>query len=511
MQLHRILSVLVIFAGPFIPAPVSAQKQKTPVNVNSLFADLPIDDAAGNSALSNGESGEEKIKKNIFIIGSLNKSVCYSGEPLLLTYQLYSALQSKSLVTEKPGLGNFNVEERPLNNERPLLKRKEGKGYRVFTIWQVQLNPFQPGDLTIDPLSVSNEVSYASDNQTHSYSGIVNSNKIVLTVLPLPAYQGVEIFSGAIGKFSFRAFVVSNRIAAGETDSLCLEIEGAGNLNAITLPAIKWPAGVEIFPFKEKWVSVKNAFPPAGKKTVNIPFVAHHAGHFSIPSVRWAYFDPSLKGYRELQSGAIDLDILPVLAGSGEKKPAVLPPPVVNGADYSWVLWSLGALSISVLAFWWLRRRSHPYMGAEMPVSSPIGEAGALAGGAVGFGDAASGQAGEMSAAERDAFLAANARRELEELRGLQDKEQYIIKVKAILSGFLQESWPTSGISGDELADSLYRNTQDQALVEDVRNFYSRCDRLLYAPSDLAEVDASLAGMVSLIIERCEIHKNINR
>src|SRR5258708_19467597 len=144
MQLHRILSVLVIFAGGFSLGPVRAQKQKDPVNVNSLFADLPIDDAAGNSALSNGESGEEKIKKNIFIIGSLNKSVCYSGEPLLLTYQLYSALQSKSLVTEKPGLGNFNVEERPLNNEWPLLKRKEGKGYRVFMLCQVHVASYQP-------------------------------------------------------------------------------------------------------------------------------------------------------------------------------------------------------------------------------------------------------------------------------------------------------------------------------------------------------------------------------
>ncbi|HWK03338.1 MAG TPA: hypothetical protein VNS58_06885 [Puia sp.] len=492
MQLFRTLSVLVIFAGSFMPAPVSAQKQKNPVN--SLFSDLPIDDAAGNSVLNPGESGEEKIKENIFILGSLNKSICYSGESLLLTYQLYSALQSKSLVTERPGLGNFNIEERPLNNERPLLKKKEGKDYRVFTIWQVQLNPFQPGDLTIGPLSANNEVSYVADDQTHSYSGFVNSNMIALTVLPLPAYQGAEAFSGAIGKFGFRAFVLSNRIAAGEADTLCLEIDGAGNLNAITMPAVKWPAGVETFPFKEKWVSVKNAFPPTGKKMISIPFVAHNAGHCSIPSVRFSYFDPSLKAYRELQSGAIDLDILPALAGAGENKPAVLTPPVVNRADYSWILWSLGAFGISVLAFWLLRRRSHPYMGSPAAGAVLLPEGGVVA-------------------------IVSDWRTKLEELRAIRNKEQYIIKSRAILSGYLQESWqPRMAFAGsesseeeDELIESLYRNTQDVALVEDVRSFYARCSRLLYAPSDLAEVDASLAGMVSLIIERCEIHKNINR
>ena len=547
MQLLRTLSVLVVFAGPVLSASVSAQKQKNPVNVNSLFADLPIDDAAGNSVLSKGESGVEKIKKNIFVVGSLNKSTCYSGESLLLTYQLYSALQSKSLVMEKPGLGNFNVEERPLNNEQPLLKKREGKDCRVFTIYQVQLNPFQPGNWTIDPLSVSNEVNYLLDGQTHSYSGVVTSNKILLNVLPLPAYTGTEAFSGAIGKYRFSAFVVSGRVAAGETDSLCLEIEGAGNLNAINMPAVKWPAGVETFPFKEKWVSVKNAFPPAGKKMVYIPFVAHTAGHFSIPSVRWSYFDPSLKVYKELESGAIDLTILPSVAGP-EKKPAIPALPVVNSPDYSWILWLLGAFGISGLAFWLLRKKSHPYMGVA---GEEIAITGGLAGREMGTasvelsgsrdaagrpGDGLAGTrntgllvvgmagpggsggflgggmaAGLQEGVDRDLVLAATARRALEDLRTIKDREQYVIQAKAILSEFLQESWPATGSSGDELTDSLYQHTQDAALAEDVRSFYARCSRLLYAPSDWAEVDVSLAGMIHLIIERCEIHKNINR
>lgn len=533
MQLFRTLSVLVIFAGPFMPAPLGAQKQKTPATINSLFADLPIDDAAGNSVLSKGESGEEKIKKNIFVIGSLNQSTCYSGEPLLLTYQLYSALQSKSQVTERPGLGNFNIEERPLNNEHPLLKKKEGKAYRVFTIWQVLLNPFQPGNLTIDPLSVSNEVSYVSNDQTHSYSGLVNSNKIELTVLPLPAYQGVEAFSGAIGKFGFRAFVASGRIAAGETDSLCLEIKGAGNLNAVTMPVIKWPAGVEPFPFKERWVSVKNAFPPAGKKTVNIPFVAHHAGHLSIPSVRFSYFDPSLKAYRELESGAIDLDILPALAGSsadkGDNRHPVSGLPVADRADYNWILWLLGALGISVLAFWGLRRRN-PAPGNAVSGNAASGvPAGVSSGSRSGFssgrvsgspsGQVPASSSGSMLASssgsmpgevvDRDADLADHAKRELENLNGIQDQEQYIIGIKAILSRFLQEKFRIAEIPLEELADTL--DSRDPLLAEQVRSVYSRCSRLLYSPSDLAGPDTSLADSVNLIVQRCEIHKNINR
>ncbi len=406
MQLLKNLSILVIFASQLMSvtaqkqatSAVTAQKQttsanKTPAAIDALFADLPIDDAAGNSVLSKGESGEEKIKKNIFVTGALNKSVCYTGEPVLLTYRLYSALQSKSLIALRPTLNNFNSEERPLNNESPPQKKKEGKMYRVFTIWQVQMSPFQPGNLVIDPLVVNNEVSYTSDNKTYSYSGTVSSNQPGLTVLPLPEYHGPEGFSGAIGKFQMKAFVVSVRTAAEETDSLCMEIEGSGNLNDISTPAIKWPPGFEDFSAKEKWELHKNAFPPAGRKVVTIPFVAHKEGHFTIPSIRFSYFDPSLKAYQELQSGPIVLDILPALGGNKKPLPLLAPPAPVSRPDYTWILWLLVFPGISVLVFGLVRKRAQ-----KLPSSSSGTSSGSRSG-------ESPGEVPDKDVFDKDAFL----------------------------------------------------------------------------------------------------------
>ncbi|HTI07350.1 MAG TPA: BatD family protein [Puia sp.] len=478
MHLLRILPALVIFAGQLMPA--LAQKQKAPPGVNSLFAELPIDDAAGNSILHDGESGKEKIKENIFIIGSLNKSVCYAGEPVLLTYQLYTALQSTSVVTERPTLGNFNAEERPLNNELPFQKRRGEKNYRVFTIWQVLLNPFQPGNWTIDTLSVNNEVSYTSDDKKLTYSGIVHSKPLGLTVLPLPAYKGTEVFSGAMGKFQLHAFVTSSRIAAGETDTLHLEIEGSGNLNAITTPAILWPAGFECYPFKEKWTTVKNAFPSAGKKTVTIPFIAHKEGHFALPSLRLSYFDPSGGDYQVATTEPISLDIQPPLTGSVQPAAPSRPQPVRGKPfDYKWIWGGLAALGIISGAIFLLKRKT------RLPVE-PVTPTAIV-----------------LPASERVAG-------ELETLKHIDDREQYIIGIKAVLSRYLQEKFQTGDIYGEELADILYNDTLDPVLAGEVRDLYSRCSALLYAPADPAGIDRSLAGAVSLIVERCEIHKNIN-
>lgn len=503
MHLLRTLPALVIVAGQLMPCLALSQQQKTPVNVNanSLFGDLPIDDAAGNSILHAGESGQEKIRKNLFVLGALNKSVCYSGEPILLTYQLYSALQSRSEVAERPSLVNFNAEERRLNNEDPLRKKRDGKDYRVFTIWQAQLNPFQPGHLTIDPLSVNNVVSYTLDGKPMTYSGVVRSNAIEITVLPLPEYKGAETFSGGVGKFKFRVSVASARVAAGETDSLRIELEGAGNLNAVTIPSIKWPTGFESFPGKEKWEMVKNVFPPRGKKVVTMPFVVHGGTHehplgrVVFPSLRFVYFDPSPASYRESISQPIALDIQPALPGSQRAPVPIGPTPVTAQPvadipfDYAWILWALSSLGISIVAFLALKKRAQPYLEpipevtadhSDTPPPVPMSAADIVAG-------------------------------ELESLTSVPDKEQYVIGIKSALDRYLWEKFKTGGISGDELADTVYHGTHDQVLSEQVRGLYSRCSELLYAPSAPGEKDSNLGGAVNSIVERCEIHKNINR
>jgi hypothetical protein len=125
---------------------------------------------------------------------------------------------------------------------------------------------------------------------------------------------------------------------------------------------------------------------------------------------------------------------------------------------------------------------------------------------------------------DREALLAANAKKELEDLvallgkqqslsgqeQFLSDKEQYIIGVKSVLSRFLREKFQIDGTLDTELADIVYLNTQDQALTEQIQEVYARCSRLLYSPSDLTGADTSLAEAVSLIVEKCETHKNIN-
>ncbi len=59
--------------------------------------------------LKPGEKLSEKIKKNIFVRVEADKTSCYIGEPLVVTYKLYSRLKSESKVTKRPSLNGFSV------------------------------------------------------------------------------------------------------------------------------------------------------------------------------------------------------------------------------------------------------------------------------------------------------------------------------------------------------------------------------------------------------------------
>ena len=185
-----------------------------------------------------------------------------------------------------------------------------GKEYRVFTIWQARLFPFNDGDVTVDPLIVDNDVTYqAAPGVTGHYSGQVRSAPVKLHILPLPVDRRPAGFTGAVGEYRIRTTVKPASIKTGEAGSLHIEITGAGNLENMTMPLPVWPRGIEAFVPQRRWQPATGRFPPAGSLSVDIPFVASRPGHMILSPVTFSYFDPSKAAYKTIHSDRITLDV----------------------------------------------------------------------------------------------------------------------------------------------------------------------------------------------------------
>jgi len=59
--------------------------------------------------LKDGENIPKKINKNIFIKVISDKTTCSVGEPIIVTYKLYTRLKAESNVTKSPSFNGFSV------------------------------------------------------------------------------------------------------------------------------------------------------------------------------------------------------------------------------------------------------------------------------------------------------------------------------------------------------------------------------------------------------------------
>ena len=282
-----------------------------PTQLPSLF-DEPTaqNEYQRNSVLKPGENPEAKIHSLIFIKTSISKKTCFVGEPILVTYQLYTAVSCHSRVTKQVAFSGCSVIE--MTSDEPEQTQKDkGVIYRVQLIRKVELIPLQAGDLLIPPATVNNEVSFSTTDNPYrekSYSADVSSDPYTVAVTPLPDNQPTD-FSGITGKFTITAKADSTEMAEGESNRLQVTITGVGNIEAVTEPKINWPKHTEHFdPLDSQHINRLN-FPESGDKTFIFPFIVTKKGKTILPQISFTYFDTEVKKFETVTTKEILLVI----------------------------------------------------------------------------------------------------------------------------------------------------------------------------------------------------------
>jgi hypothetical protein len=188
----------------------------------------------------------------------------------------------------------------------------------------VQLFPLQPGDFTLEPAEVESVIQFKRSTDPKGGIGKLRdlfrrsrkdpdlqrqvtfeSPEIKIRVNALPEKDQPEDFSGAVGNFSIEMIMNDTSAHQNEPSTVKLLIKGTGNFPLITDPAINWPKGVQV---SEPYVSEnvnKYVYPLAGVKTFQYTLDHRDTGTYTIPSVKFSYFDPSSKSYKTAESAAI--------------------------------------------------------------------------------------------------------------------------------------------------------------------------------------------------------------
>jgi BatD DUF11 like domain len=328
-----------------------------------------------------GENVDDKIRKNFFIKVEVSKMDCYLGEPIVATYKLYARLHSDSRVTRHPSLNGFSVYDMiDPSDDHVSVEKINGKNFSVHTIRKTQLIPLQPGDITLDPVQLDNNIylikaDAGSEKKTNQGMGslldrlfepevngtpftqhiVMESKPVTIHVRPLPEEGKPADFNGAVGKYTIHSSLDAKEVDTGDATNLSVVIKGYGNLPVINAPAINWPAGMESYDVNSKENIDKTTAPLSGSKTYSYSFITSKAGKYILPSIKLSYFDPVARVYKTVGSDSLNIQV----NNSKKKKHTTIAAPPVNEITTDWIkyLWWSAAFLLLIIATIFVSRR----------------------------------------------------------------------------------------------------------------------------------------------------------
>ena len=289
---------------------------------------LPPDKVSAPTS-SNNQSGTTQQREtsnvtaeNIFIRTLVTKTKVHEQESILLTYKLYFAGVDVAQFTNNtrlPEFKGFLKQDLEIGEIQTELEHYNGRNYQTAVLYRTLLFPQRSGDITIDPavfeaqLRVQNRAQVRSifDDFFNSYTTVtkpLEASGVTIHVESLPAGKPMG-FSGGVGQFSINSKISQTELQTNEAFTLTVTIQGSGNMKLLKAPSIDWPEGFEVFDPK-----VTNNFKSStkgisGTKVLKYVVIPRASGVYTIPPIKYSYYDTTEDAYRTLQTPEYTLNI----------------------------------------------------------------------------------------------------------------------------------------------------------------------------------------------------------
>lgn len=289
----------------------------------------------GNNNQQQQQSAETDLSllsKNVFLRAIANKTSVTRGEPLLVTFKLYTRVSVLNVTTSKlPSFNGFWNQE--LKSPEQLDQRNEtlnGIGYKVATVKSVVLFPQQSGTLTIDamegeciarvqvkskrqndPFGMFNDPFFGDPfgfGNVRDVKVPVKSDPLKITVKDLPPNSD-PAFNGSVGKFTMEASLDKEDVRSNDAVNLKIKISGKGNIKLIESPEVTVPPDMEKYDpqVNENISATVNGV--TGTKTFTYVLIPRQAGNYIIDPVQFVYYDLDKKQYVSLKSAEFKLNV----------------------------------------------------------------------------------------------------------------------------------------------------------------------------------------------------------
>jgi hypothetical protein len=291
------------------------------------------------------------------------KQTAVIGEPILVEYRLVSGITVNGNLNKIPAPDGFWVQELTSEREERSTKQVGNRLFQTLLIKRVALIPQRAGRLLIEPAEMQAVTNVADANGfPQRYSWAIQSAPSSLMVSPLPQAGAPSGFNGAVGQYQITASLEPATMPQNGSAALRITVSGEGNLPQLEAPTLSLPEGVSAAE-----AVVKDAFKTDGKRllgsrTFTYPLTATREGHFQIPALSFAFFDPQSNRYQTTQTTPQTLtvtapEVVDELQSTSGSRP---------------LLWSLLVLALAGLLIGLWMRRKKPASLRNIPQVQPV-------------------------------------------------------------------------------------------------------------------------------------------
>lgn len=300
------------------PAMVSSKGKKYQTQRIAIEVGKAIEGQQTAQRMSNPSTS---ARENIHLVAEVSDRNPYMGEPFTIAYKLYFRMNIGRLsVNQIPKFDTFWTQA---YTESDIPENKmENRGYyrdelyNVVTYHKVLLIPQKEGRQTIQPLSLSmltevgtGQYDYWGDEITRTAQYSVSSQPIEISVRPLPVQGRPENFSGGVGQFTMKTALSKSEVNAGESVTLTIDVQGAGNISQIRMPEPTFPAEIERYDPKLQTSTSLAATGLRGSLNEQFVLIPRVKGEYKIPEIEFSYFDPDAGKYVTLHSEEMTLKV----------------------------------------------------------------------------------------------------------------------------------------------------------------------------------------------------------
>lgn len=292
---------------------INGQLYKTsPIKVNVT--------AAVDAPRNPNDAPQISANDAIHLVADVSKSSPYINEPITVVYKLYFSYNvgiTNWRELDKPKYNDFwsqNIDMKELKVEEGTYN---GERTRFVVLRKVVLYPQKSGKLSIEPLSMDIDLELPTNRRnvfgqvlTTRDNKRVSAGAKVINVRALPEAGKPDNFTGAVGRFTFRATPTKTTLKHGESLDLNVIVAGTGNLKLFDLPKPVVPTALEMY----DPVHTESVNTPLSGMSGNIAdkytIIPQYKGNYPIKAMSFSYFDLATGKYKTITSPEIMIKVL---------------------------------------------------------------------------------------------------------------------------------------------------------------------------------------------------------